>query len=236
MSSSSRSANQRQTQSTKIRPYENSDNEAVVRCLLKAFQADPWALHLLEGHDFEQVLGLIFRWMSYTLAVSFRMSEVLMDEETGEILGFSGWEPAEPTIGTILRSIALFCLMAWHHGFSICWKYVKLMTWLEKERGQLAPKNHHHLQVIGVNPDFSGQGLGSKLIQKGINRAANCKSGYACYLEASNPRNRNFYEKQGFCLIKECHPFENPETGEMGPVGLIMVLDPKNSNSDKKSI
>jgi ribosomal protein S18 acetylase RimI-like enzyme len=64
------------------------------------------------------------------------------------------------------------------------------------------PKEPHaYLFVLGIEPALQGKGLGSQLIQAGLNRADDAKVG--AYLESSDPRNVPFYQRQGFVVRDE---------------------------------
>ena len=87
---------------------------------------------------------------------------------------------------------------------------------METKRHKLAP-TAHHLQILGAA--VQGKGIGSKLINYGIERAT--KSGVPCYLESSNPKNISFYKRNGFEFVEEIFPFENDK--EKGPVATLMM-------------
>ena len=60
---------------------------------------------------------------------------------------------------------------------------------------------HWYLNVLGVDPPYQGQGIGSGLLAHWlveVDRAA----GFA-YLETDRPENRPFYERVGFSVVDE---------------------------------
>ena len=67
---------------------------------------------------------------------------------------------------------------------------------------------HWYLPLLGVDPRHQSQGLGSALIEPFL--AAFDRDGAVAYLEASNPRNVPFYERQGFEVRSEFHPDGGP--------------------------
>ena len=75
---------------------------------------------------------------------------------------------------------------------------------------QVLPKGlHWYVHMVGVSPDFQGQGHGKAIMQQ-LNRLAD-ESDRILYLEAGE-RNRKFYEKMGFKvqLSKELVDPEDP--------------------------
>jgi ribosomal protein S18 acetylase RimI-like enzyme len=78
-----------------------------------------------------------------------------------------------------------------------------------KKMGEHRPTDPHwHLPFIGIDPRHQGQGLGSMLLAHTL--AEYDREGAAAYLEASNPRNVPFYERQGFQLRGEIHVDDSP--------------------------
>lgn len=55
--------------------------------------------------------------------------------------------------------------------------------------------------LLGVDPTRQGQGIGSKLLSAGVERADT--SGLPCYLETMNPDNVPLYQKFGFAVANE---------------------------------
>jgi ribosomal protein S18 acetylase RimI-like enzyme len=66
---------------------------------------------------------------------------------------------------------------------------------------ELMDEHHPHtpqyyLQLLGVDPDHQGRGIGSALLDAVLTRAD--REGVPAYLEATNERNAKLYEKHGF--------------------------------------
>jgi GNAT superfamily N-acetyltransferase len=60
---------------------------------------------------------------------------------------------------------------------------------------------HLYLAVVGVRPERQGRGLGSALLQPGLEKAD--RLGLPAYLESSNIRNVPLYERHGFEVTEE---------------------------------
>jgi ribosomal protein S18 acetylase RimI-like enzyme len=65
-----------------------------------------------------------------------------------------------------------------------------------------------YLPFVGVDPTRQGQGLGSRLVRAGLERAA--ADGLTAYLEASSSQNRALYECLGFEVVGEIHAADCP--------------------------
>lgn len=62
---------------------------------------------------------------------------------------------------------------------------------------------HYYLAFIGVAPGWQGRGLGAALMRPMLERCD--AERMPAYLEASAPRNRALYERQGFEVTEEFH-------------------------------
>ena len=68
-------------------------------------------------------------------------------------------------------------------------------------RLRACPGLHWYLWVLGVEPDFQGQGIGSRLISKGLERVD--AKHLPCYLDVNNPINIPLYQRFGFEVFEE---------------------------------
>jgi GNAT superfamily N-acetyltransferase len=64
-----------------------------------------------------------------------------------------------------------------------------------------APEPHWYTMVLGVDPEFQGQGYGRLLLEPVMSQAR--ADGTPIYLETAHPRNVSFYQKMGFRLLRE---------------------------------
>jgi GNAT superfamily N-acetyltransferase len=67
---------------------------------------------------------------------------------------------------------------------------------------------HWYLWVIGVDPLWQGNGIGSALLQPVFEQAD--RFGHPCYLETHTERNVRFYQRHGFAVVGET---DIPEDG-----------------------
>ena len=78
-------------------------------------------------------------------------------------------------------------------------------TWIES----FVPSDAWYLEVLGVDPDAQGAGLGGALIRHGLDLAA--AAGAGAFLETSVASNVPYYERFGFEVVDEQNmPGEGP--------------------------
>lgn len=70
-------------------------------------------------------------------------------------------------------------------------------------RHELLPEPHWYAEMLAVDPDAQGYGLGAVLTCHGLERAA--ATGTPTFLETDSARNAAFYAKMGFELIEQGH-------------------------------
>lgn len=75
-----------------------------------------------------------------------------------------------------------------------------------------------HLDAVGVEPAAQGRGIGSTLIEFGLDRARG--SGHSVFLETGSSRNVPLYERHGFEVV------EDADAPDGGPHIWFMRWDP----------
>ncbi|EAW20217.1 GNAT family N-acetyltransferase [Aspergillus fischeri NRRL 181] len=72
---------------------------------------------------------------------------------------------------------------------------------MEEMKGRImGARPHYYLEMLGTRPEYAGQGLASRLLRWGLERAD--EVGLETYLSAS-PVGRPLYEKFGFRVVEE---------------------------------
>lgn len=69
---------------------------------------------------------------------------------------------------------------------------------------------HLYLFMVGVSQFVRGTGLGSRLIEQGLDEAQ--KNGWPVYLETSQPDRVGYYQKKGFRLVSSFTPVKGAPT------------------------
>ena len=80
-------------------------------------------------------------------------------------------------------------------------RVVALPREVDKQRGALMPEPHWSLEVLGVDPDCQGKGLGSTLVEAGLRRADADRM--PTYVDTTEQRNLGFYARFGFEVERE---------------------------------
>eukprot|EP00658_Telonema_sp_P-2_P023581 TRINITY_DN19459_c0_g1_i1.p1 TRINITY_DN19459_c0_g1~~TRINITY_DN19459_c0_g1_i1.p1 ORF type:complete len:213 (+),score=56.99 TRINITY_DN19459_c0_g1_i1:242-880(+) len=191
--------------------YQPKHRGEASAALADAFFDDPVVRWLVpDPEEAKRTLPKSFGSFLWCFDKAHNMNEVVVDDDTGNVIGAALWEPAVMT----WFSLVLAMLVAVYHLVRITGprrfiKMGKLFMRLEGLRNQHMPYDHHHLQMIGTEAGHQGKGHGSALIQVGLARAD--ALGIPTYLESSNPRNIGFYQKNGFEILEEVTADANDE-------------------------
>jgi ribosomal protein S18 acetylase RimI-like enzyme len=117
---------------------------------------------------------------------------------TPEVRGISIWFPPGKTQITTWRYVRSgFLLLPIHMGarqfFEQTMKAEDMVSQIHRE---LMPGNHWYLWVLAVDPGYQHQGIGTTLMQPGLENADAQR--LPCYLETCGEKNVSFYQKRGF--------------------------------------
>lgn len=74
--------------------------------------------------------------------------------------------------------------------------YSTMCANMNKLTQPLVDKDAWYLSIIGILPDFQGQGLGPGLVENVLKKTDNL--GLSTYLETCTPRNMTFYQRLGY--------------------------------------
>ena len=80
-------------------------------------------------------------------------------------------------------------------------RFTTLMDQLDRSHVEDMKTPHWFLPLLGIDPPYQHSGLGSNLLAPMLSRAD--ADGLPCYLATAEPRNIQFYQKQGFAVINE---------------------------------
>jgi GNAT superfamily N-acetyltransferase len=188
-----------------------ADRQRAVACLTLAFAADPvmrWGWpdpHLYATY-----------WPGFAEAFGGRAFD------HGTAYGVEGCQAVALWLrhGVEPDEEALMDLM----GESMDEQIFKDVEGLFEQMGELHPTDDHwYLPLIGVDLVAQGRGLGSALLRHAL---AICDSdGLPAYLEATNPRNRDLYERHGFNADLGNAP-RAPCRSDVGEHGEMMAPQP----------
>ncbi len=124
-------------------------------------------------------------------------------ETTPGVEAVALWMPPGKELGLGAFVMSGFAPMRW--VVRTPWRNLRWLTALQRaipeQRKLVITEPHWSLEVLGVDPDFQGAGLGSALVEAGLLRAD--KAGLPCYVDTSEGENVGFYSRFGFAVVKE---------------------------------
>ena len=178
-------------------PLQKKDISRAAAVLADAFRHDPVWNTVLSGATLEQKAAAFETPVRYGM----RYGEVYAPSAALE--GIAAWMPgelADMTFWRVFRSGAMWAGMKL--GFGIAKKMVPVFRPLEVDRkDNMRGKSFIYLQVIGVAPQFQGQGFAAKLLRALIEKSE--RAGVPIYLETETESNVRMYEHLGFVVIKK---------------------------------
>ena len=123
-----------------------------------------------------------------------RLGEVYI---TRDCRGVACWMPPGIGVAGLWRQIRSGMLaMPFRFGLAGFRRLVAYDNVGQRLHHEHAPMPHWHLSVIGVEPEFQSQGVGSALLQPMLERADG--QGAACYLDTHQEANVRLYLRHGF--------------------------------------
>lgn len=169
--------------------------------LARAFHGDPlmtWALpdDTRRLERLRRMFLLLGRrlWFRHELAYA-----------TGGVAGAAVWLPPGAWHVSLPRQAALLPGMVSGVGARGLSRMLRFANAMESQHPR---EPHYYLPVIGVDPAWQGRGLGSALLAPMLARCD--REGLGAYLEATSPRNRACYERNGFVATGESRVADSP--------------------------
>ena len=179
--------------------------------LARAFQDDPaWRWVLPNARRRASLLPWLFQ-------TGFEIADAQVWTTEGEIRGAARWlPPGKPNVhtGPMLRALVTTPLRV-REATNRFFAYGRAV---EALRARAVSEPHWYLAGIGVDPAAQRRGVGTALLQPGIDGAE--RDGLSAVLLTNSERNLTFYERSGFRTVAE------GETPEGGPHAWAMVRTP----------
>ena len=183
-----------------IRKADAGDVPRLARALARAFQDDP-----------------VFRWMvpddgqratTSERGFSLYLRKVYLPHDecytTDDVVGGALWEPPGTWKLGPLAQLRLLPGMVAAMGRHLP-QVLRAISTLEAGH---PGEPHYYLPFVGVEPGRQGRGIGTALMRPILERCD--REGVPAYLEATTPRNRACYLRQGFEVTEE---FRFPKDG-----------------------
>ena len=116
--------------------------------------------------------------------------------------GIAAWlPPGKAPFGMwqLIRSVPISVLLKFGRQGAI--RMQALGRYTDNLHRKLVPYPHWYLQLLGVDPEYQGQGYSRRLVSPILERIDREK--LPCYLETNNLKNVGIYQQFGFNLISE---------------------------------
>lgn len=119
-----------------------------------------------------------------------------------DVSGFACWLPPERTAPYMWGYIRSgFLLAPIRFGIKQYQTVIECEDYTGSIHKKLMPVSHYYVWGVGVDPARQGQGIGTTLMQTGLEMAR--AKNLPVYLETHDANNIRFYEKLGFQMICE---------------------------------
>ena len=183
-----------------IRKMTAAEIEPVARTLAQAFYDDPHFLWIVPD-DSKRMQRLQRGFATFISRIWLRQDESYTHEC---LIGAALWMPPGTWhMGPLAQLRLLPAIVSNLRGDSL--RLLKAVTFMEKKHPH--EPEHWYLPMIGVTSAWQGRGYGAALLRPILERCD--ADGTAAYLEASTPRNRVLYERNGFEVMEECRYAED---------------------------
>ena len=180
-------------------PLEASQKERASEVLTQAFHDDPMWTYIFPDSN-ERARSLHNLWQAL-VGYCLVYGEVTT---TPQVKGVACWLSPGNTEQTFWRSLRTglgFVRVVLKFEADSRGRFLDVMNFADAEHKRLMKTPHWYLWALGVEPDSQGQGVGGRLIQPVLVRAA--AEGLPCYLETQTEGNVAFYRKRGFEVLSE---------------------------------
>lgn len=177
---------------------QQADLDRAAQVLARAFHDDPGIVWLLPNEG--QRRRLLFWNHRKFLRYGLRAGHVYTTPDS--VVGIATWLPPERPMMGLMDAVRLGLLALPFKASPLQFvRFTAMMSMFEKMHKKDVPKRHWYLNVLGVEPERQGQGVGGRLIAPILEQAD--RDRLPCYLETGKEINVTFYQKHGFEVVKE---------------------------------
>jgi ribosomal protein S18 acetylase RimI-like enzyme len=177
-----------------IRKATRTDADRLIHHLVRAFDDDPMANYMLR-QDARRDKGFNGFFRICLCTMSLPHDQVYTTEDC---IGGALWHPPGTSHLPLISQLKLLPGIIRSVGFRGMGRAMDVFSVLDKVHPGEA---HYYLQVLGVDPDHQGKGLGSALLRPVLERCD--QEGCGAYLENSKEENTAFYTRHGFAVTDE---------------------------------
>jgi ribosomal protein S18 acetylase RimI-like enzyme len=179
--------------------------------LARAFHDDPaWVWLIPDEERRRRLLPWLFR-------VGFDVTAADVWATEGAVLGASRWVPPGRPAMRVAATLRALVTTPLRLGSALT-PFLAYGRAVESMRAEAMPGPHWYLAGIGVEPSAQGRGVGSALLEPGLQAAT--RAGLPAVLLTNSAANLPFYERHGFTIVRE------GPTPQDGPHAWAMVRRP----------
>lgn len=179
---------------TTVRKATAEDGSALARSLARAFYEDPVTEWWLPDESSRIRRARSAFESIFLKRICLPRDETYMIEES---IGGALWmPPGEWQLG-FLENLRLLPRMAAAFGRGL----PRVMSSLGHMDSKHPHELHYYLVILGVEPEQQGEGFGTDLMRPVLERCD--EERLPAYLEATTPRNRELYRRNGFEVVGE---------------------------------
>ena len=172
----------------------SSHEDEFAHVLSRAFYDDPYYLWIMPND--KRRMAQLHWWMRILLRYTLLYGSIHHTEDHKGIAMWVG--PDEPVLNDVKILSMGLVMYPFKIGIRNFLRVLDISGQWSKEHKRLR-KRHYYLMVIGVEPEFQGKGIGSRLMQVGLDRADDEE--LECYLETVTEEDVEFYKKHDFDII-----------------------------------
>ena len=136
-------------------------------------------------------------YMDYSIIESQKFGECFIPEE--QHYGVSIWSKPQSDEEQQLTSQLKKQFIRQNMGEQAYQTYQDICDFMSQKSSSLIAPNSWYLSIIGILPEFQGQGLGPGLVESVLEKTD--QLGVPTYLETFTPRNKTFYFRLGYEVV-----------------------------------
>ena len=160
--------------------------------LSRAFYEDPFYNYIMP--DKKKRLMQLEWWFNILIRYTFKYGDIYYTES---IKGVALWLGPEKPLTDDIKIFSMgMIIYPFKIGFRNFRRVLNVSGQWDKEHKKVMPANHYYLMVIGVEPEFQKQGIGTLLMKDGLKKADNEQ--LECFLETVTQDDVRFYKKFWF--------------------------------------
>lgn len=182
-------------ENTTVRKAARSELALLATALAKAFYDDPMTTWMMP--DDARRLERLDR------AFTVFLDRLYLDHDetytTAQVTGAAVWAPPETWKLGPIAQLMLLPRLAAAFGRDLP-RSMSVLNFMESKHPH---DKHYYLPFIGVEPEWQGKGIGTALLRPILDRCD--REGVSAYLEATSPRNRACYLRNGFHVVEEAN-------------------------------